>query len=194
MLLPASAGVWLFYIQHQFENTVWAHDDAWNLQAVARYGSSHYALPSLRQYRHSSHPSFVQPNSLLPTAARATRLPGARGHRPAHPTSEPEVCATRAVGRRPKAPRLFPRGAPALRFSLKAMQSTVDNHRTLPRPFWRCGGSRGEELLRDARTGPEEEASSISVAQFRTPSRAYVFPRRWKGGFRGSKRQSRTEC
>src|SRR6266567_184751 len=115
-----------------------------------------------RQYRHSSHPSFVQPNSLLPTA-------------------------TRAVGRRPKAPRLFPRGAPALRFlvSLKAMQSTVDNRRTLPRPFWRCGGSRGEELLRDARTGPEEEAISISVAQFRTPARAYVFPRRWKGGFQG---------
>ena len=50
MLLPASAGVWLFYIQHQFENTVWAHDDAWNLQAVARYGSSHYALPSLLRW------------------------------------------------------------------------------------------------------------------------------------------------
>jgi omega-6 fatty acid desaturase (delta-12 desaturase) len=46
MLLAASAGVWLFYIQHQFENTVWAHDEAWNLQEVALYGSSHYALPS----------------------------------------------------------------------------------------------------------------------------------------------------
>ena len=32
MLLAASVGVWLFYVQHQFENTVWAHDGTWNLQ------------------------------------------------------------------------------------------------------------------------------------------------------------------
>jgi omega-6 fatty acid desaturase (delta-12 desaturase) len=45
MLLAASAGVWLFYVQHQFENTVWARDGAWNLQEMALHGSSHYALP-----------------------------------------------------------------------------------------------------------------------------------------------------
>ena len=50
MLLAASVGVWLFYVQHQFENTVWAHDRAWNLQEVALHGSSHYALPSLLRW------------------------------------------------------------------------------------------------------------------------------------------------
>jgi len=50
MLLAASAGVWLFYVQHQFENTVWAHDRAWNLQEAALHGSSHYALPSLLRW------------------------------------------------------------------------------------------------------------------------------------------------
>jgi acyl-lipid omega-6 desaturase (Delta-12 desaturase) len=50
MLLAASAGVWLFYVQHQFENTVWAHDQAWNLQEVALHGSSHYALPSVLRW------------------------------------------------------------------------------------------------------------------------------------------------
>ena len=50
MLLAASVGVWLFYVQHQFENTVWAHDQAWNLQDVALHGSSHYALPSLLRW------------------------------------------------------------------------------------------------------------------------------------------------
>ena len=30
MLLAASIGVWLFYVQHQFEDTFWAHDRAWN--------------------------------------------------------------------------------------------------------------------------------------------------------------------
>ena len=45
MLIAASIGVWLFYIQHQFEHTVWAGDGAWNLREAALHGSSHYALP-----------------------------------------------------------------------------------------------------------------------------------------------------
>ena len=31
MLLAASAGVWLFYVQHQFEHTYWECDEDWNL-------------------------------------------------------------------------------------------------------------------------------------------------------------------
>jgi omega-6 fatty acid desaturase (delta-12 desaturase) len=50
MLIAASVGVWLFYVQHQFENTVWAHDGGWNLQEVALHGSSHYALPNLLRW------------------------------------------------------------------------------------------------------------------------------------------------
>ena len=49
-LIGASLGVWLFYVQHQFENTVWAHDHGWNLQEAALHGSSHYALPSLLRW------------------------------------------------------------------------------------------------------------------------------------------------
>jgi acyl-lipid omega-6 desaturase (Delta-12 desaturase) len=45
LVLAASAGVWLFYVQHQFENTTWAHEGTWNLQEAALHGSSHYALP-----------------------------------------------------------------------------------------------------------------------------------------------------
>jgi acyl-lipid omega-6 desaturase (Delta-12 desaturase) len=50
MVLAASTGVWLFYVQHQFENTVWAHDRTWNLQEVALHGSSHYALPGILRW------------------------------------------------------------------------------------------------------------------------------------------------
>ena len=50
ILLAASAGVWLFYVQHQFENTAWARDGTWNLQDVALHGSSHYALPGLLRW------------------------------------------------------------------------------------------------------------------------------------------------
>ena len=44
--LAASMGVWLFFVQHQFEGTVWADGDEWNLQHAALRGSSHYDLPA----------------------------------------------------------------------------------------------------------------------------------------------------
>lgn len=44
-LIAASLGVWLFYVQHQFEDTFWAEDAQWKLQDAALYGSSHYDLP-----------------------------------------------------------------------------------------------------------------------------------------------------
>lgn len=44
-LLAATAGVWLFYVQHQFETTHWASDDDWQLHDAALRGSSHYVLP-----------------------------------------------------------------------------------------------------------------------------------------------------
>jgi omega-6 fatty acid desaturase (delta-12 desaturase) len=45
MLLGASIGVWLFYVQHQFEDTFWSHDKDWNFHEAALRGSSHYDLP-----------------------------------------------------------------------------------------------------------------------------------------------------
>ena len=45
IVLAASMGVWLFYVQHQFEGTVWAGNGEWNLAEAAFYGSSHYVLP-----------------------------------------------------------------------------------------------------------------------------------------------------
>ncbi len=45
LLLASSIGVWLFYVQHQFEDTYWSRDQAWNLHDSAFQGSSHYDLP-----------------------------------------------------------------------------------------------------------------------------------------------------
>jgi len=47
MLLAATMGVWLFYVQHQFEQTAWERDERWNLHQATRYGSSHYDLPAV---------------------------------------------------------------------------------------------------------------------------------------------------
>src|SRR3984885_693042 len=49
-LLAGSIGVWLFYIQHQFEDTFWAHDDSWNFHVAALQGSSHYDLPNVLRW------------------------------------------------------------------------------------------------------------------------------------------------
>ncbi|WP_089886326.1 fatty acid desaturase [Citreimonas salinaria] len=45
MLVAASIGVWLFYVQHQFENTSWDHEADWQLHEAALHGSSYYVLP-----------------------------------------------------------------------------------------------------------------------------------------------------
>jgi omega-6 fatty acid desaturase (delta-12 desaturase) len=50
MLLAASIGVWLFYVQHQFEDTLWAHDGAWSLHEAALHGSSYYDLPRVLRW------------------------------------------------------------------------------------------------------------------------------------------------
>ena len=44
-LIAAAAGMWLFFVQHQFEDTHWKHDEAWQLHDAALEGSSHYVLP-----------------------------------------------------------------------------------------------------------------------------------------------------
>jgi acyl-lipid omega-6 desaturase (Delta-12 desaturase) len=50
MVLAASVGVWLFYVQHQFEDTEWARESGWNLHEVALHGSSYYDLPSFMRW------------------------------------------------------------------------------------------------------------------------------------------------
>lgn len=50
MVLAASIGVWLFYVQHQFENTIWANNEEWDLLEAAFYGSSHYVLPGILRW------------------------------------------------------------------------------------------------------------------------------------------------
>ncbi|MGI9507750.1 MAG: fatty acid desaturase [Geminicoccaceae bacterium] len=45
--LTASAiGLWLFYVQHQFEHTYWAWENDWKFHQAALHGSTHYDLPA----------------------------------------------------------------------------------------------------------------------------------------------------
>jgi omega-6 fatty acid desaturase (delta-12 desaturase) len=49
-LLAGSVGVWLFYVQHQFEETFWARGDEWNFHEASFRGSSYYDLPGVLRW------------------------------------------------------------------------------------------------------------------------------------------------
>ena len=88
MLLAGAAGVWLFYVQHQFESAYWARNDAWNIERSAVEGSSYYDLPTILHwfsanigFHHLHHLATRVPNYRLrecfdshPRLQQATRL------------------------------------------------------------------------------------------------------------------------
>jgi omega-6 fatty acid desaturase (delta-12 desaturase) len=49
-LIAGSIGIWLFYIQHQFDDTFWAEGEAWNVHEAALRGSSYYVLPGVLRW------------------------------------------------------------------------------------------------------------------------------------------------
>jgi omega-6 fatty acid desaturase (delta-12 desaturase) len=50
LMIAATAGVWLFYVQHQFQGVYWARHDDWDPWQVVMTGASYYRLPKLMQW------------------------------------------------------------------------------------------------------------------------------------------------
>ena len=72
ILLAATAGVWLFYVQHQFEETYWEDQSSWNFYEAALKGASHFDLPPILHwftanigFHHIHHLSSRIPNYRL---------------------------------------------------------------------------------------------------------------------------------
>lgn len=79
--LASLIGLWLFYVQHQFEHTHWARQGRWDSFAAAMRGSSFYKLPLLLNwftasigYHHIHHLSPRIPNYRLATCHREQPL------------------------------------------------------------------------------------------------------------------------
>ena len=75
VLLAGSAGIWLFYVQHQFEDVYWENTDGWSYADAALRGSSYLKLPRVLQFfsgniglHHVHHLSARIPNSNLQRA------------------------------------------------------------------------------------------------------------------------------
>ena len=50
VVLAGSVGIWLFYVQHQFDDTYWERTDEWSFNDAALRGSSHLSLPKVLQF------------------------------------------------------------------------------------------------------------------------------------------------
>ena len=79
--IAGAAGVWLFYVQHQFEGVYWERHDERDFLAAAMHGSSLYALPRVLQwfsgnigFHHIHHLAPRIPNYHLPRAYREQPL------------------------------------------------------------------------------------------------------------------------
>ncbi len=82
-------GVWLFYVQHQFEDTYWEREEAWDFYRAGAHGSSFYDLGPVGHwltgnigYHHIHHLASQIPNYRL--AALLRREPGAAAGDPPH--------------------------------------------------------------------------------------------------------------
>src|SRR6185436_4418252 len=81
MGIAGSAGVWLFYVQHQFEDVYWERGENWDYSAAALKGSSFYKLPRVLQwfsgnigFHHIYHLSPRIPNYNLEACHRSDPL------------------------------------------------------------------------------------------------------------------------
>jgi omega-6 fatty acid desaturase (delta-12 desaturase) len=50
LMVAGSAGVWLFYVQHQFDDVYWERGEDWDYATAALQGSSFYKLPKVLQW------------------------------------------------------------------------------------------------------------------------------------------------
>jgi omega-6 fatty acid desaturase (delta-12 desaturase) len=73
--LAGSLGVWMFYVQHQFEDVYWEHSESWSYSEAALRGSSYLKLPKVLQFvtgniglHHVHHLSAKVPNYNLQRA------------------------------------------------------------------------------------------------------------------------------
>ncbi len=81
VMISASAGVWLFYVQHQFEGVYWERHENWDYVTEALKGSSFYKLPRVLQwftgsigFHHIHHLAPKIPNYNLEKCYNATPL------------------------------------------------------------------------------------------------------------------------
>jgi omega-6 fatty acid desaturase (delta-12 desaturase) len=78
LILATAVGVWMFYVQHQFEGVYWERKEQWSFVRAGLQGSSFYKLPPVLQwftgtigFHHIHHLSPRIPNYFLEPCYKA---------------------------------------------------------------------------------------------------------------------------
>ena len=94
-MLAGAIGIWMFYVQHQFEDVYWERKEDWSYAEAALRGSSYLKLPSSsvlhRQHRLAPRSPPERADPQLQPPARPRREPGL-----------PDRAPTKRLGRRPR--------------------------------------------------------------------------------------------
>jgi len=97
-MLAGSAGIWLFYVQHQFEDTYWERGGDWTYSDAGLRGSSFLKLPQPLQwftgnigFHHVHHLC-----ALIPTTTSSARTRRTTSSRACRPSPSGTACAPRA--------------------------------------------------------------------------------------------------
>ena len=123
-IIAGTAGVWLFYVQHQYEDVYWESGESWSYADAALRGSSYLKLPKVFQFftgniglHHVHHLSAKVPNYNLQRAhdelpifhdvpgadaARRAALGPAQGDRPRERAPAHLERSARAAARPPR--------------------------------------------------------------------------------------------
>ena len=86
LIMAGMAGVWLFYVQHQFEDVYWENAESWSYADAALRGSSYLKLPKILQLftgniglHHVHHLERQSPTTTSRRARRERDLPRRAG-------------------------------------------------------------------------------------------------------------------
>ena len=103
IVFGTTAGVWLFYVQHNYEGTYWTRHENWDFATAGLKGSSFYKLPRLLQwftgnigFHHIHHLNPRIPNYKLEACYRSSEL--FQQSKAAHHPRQPEIAQSTPVG------------------------------------------------------------------------------------------------
>ncbi len=178
-IIAGTAGVWLFYVQHQFEDVYWESSENWSYDDAALQGSSYLKLPKLLQFftgniglHHVHHLSAKVPNYNLQRAHDQNEvfrdvpvLTIAR--RPARDPAEADRPRERPAAdlERGQGPRLR-RCAVACRPRFPERGRTIEHMATRARPLLAPGNeAEWAEINREEERQEAEFATSLSIPE-----------------------------
>ena len=149
-MLAGAIGIWMFYVQHQFEDVYWERKEDWSYAEAALRGSSYLKLPRRpsvlhRQHRPAPRPPPQRPHPQLQPPARPRREPGLPRRAPTELLGRRPRPTAQALRRGPRPHGHLPRGAPRARHRRDQRPAASSRASVLSRASAVIAGRRSSE-------------------------------------------------